>query len=243
MTDRRGLAAERPSGWRLLFMLLAAYLGAQVAAALALWVIAGLPTSLRGLGVLRGLTQSGWQVAVTSSVGEVAIFGIAWLFMHRRMSLRASGLSRPHLRYLGDGLVLFLLIMLASIVFGLLLHTGDVPSQLAVAHDLSGWWEAPLIALSAGFAEEITFRGYLLRGLMRIWPRATWLAVLLSSIGFALAHVAWGLAPLQFAFYVALGVLLAVGVLRSRSVWPAIVAHVGWDALAFLLLMAQSRVG
>ncbi len=235
------LSAPRPSGWRLLFMLVCSYFGAQVVAAFALLVMVGFPTSIAGLRAIPGLVQNGRQVAITSSLGEIAIFAIAWLFMHRRMTLRAAGLARLRLIYLGDGIVLFLFVMLASIVFGLLLHTGDVRSQLAVAQDLHGWWEGPLIAVTAGFAEEVTFRGYLFTGLRRMWPNATWLAVLLSSVGFALAHVAWGLAPLQFVFYVVLGVLLAVGVLRTRSVWPAIVAHAGWDALAFLLLMAKAK--
>lgn len=235
------IPAARPSGWRLLFMLICSYVGAQVVAALTLLLLVGFPTSFAGLRAVSGLTQNGRQVAITSSLGEIAIFAIAWLFMHRRMTVRAAGLDRPRLRYLGDGVVLFLFVMLASILFGLVLHTGDVRSQLAVAQDLHGWWEGPLIAVSAGFAEEVMFRGYLLTGLRRIWPHATWLAVLLSSIGFALAHVAWGLQPLQFVFYIALGVLLAVGVLRSRSVWPAIAAHASWDALAFLLLIAKAK--
>jgi|GEM_PF-2110461 len=234
-------ATTRPSGWRLLFMLICSYFGAQAVAALALLLMVGFPSSLAGLRAVSGLVQSGRQVAITSSLGEIAIFAIAWLFMHRRMTVRAAGLDSPRLSYLGDGIALFLFVMLASIVFGLLLRTGDVRSQLAVAQDLHGWWEGPLIAVSAGFAEEVTFRGYLFTGLRRMWPNATWLAVLLSSIGFALAHVAWGLQPLQFVFYVVLGVLLAVGVLRARSVWPAIVAHAGWDALAFVLLMAKAK--
>ncbi len=233
--------ALRPSGWRLFFMLFCSYFGAQVVAALALMLLAGFPTSLAGIRAVAGIAQSGTQLAITSSLGEISIFAIAWLFMHRRMTVRAAGLDRPRIRYLGDGVVLFLFVLLASIVFGLLLHTGDVRSQLTVAQDLHGWWEGPLIAISAGFAEEVTFRGYLLTGLRRMWPNATWLAVLLSSVGFALAHVAWGLQPLQFVFYVALGVLLAIGVLRTHSVWPAIVAHAGWDALAFLLLVAKTK--
>ena len=234
-------AIPRASGWRLLFMLICSYIGAQLVAAAALLALVGFPRSLAALRAVSGLAQSGWQVAITSSLGEIAIFAIAWLFMHRRMSLGAAGLDAPRLRYLGDGLVLFLFVFLAAILFGLMLHTGDIRSQLAVAHQLHAWWEGPLIALSAGFAEEVTFRGYLLAGLRRLLPGAAWLAVVLSSVGFALAHVAWGLQPLQFVFYVALGVMLAVGVLRSRSVWPAVVAHAGWDALAFLLLMLKAK--
>ena len=238
---RQDYLPVRLSGWRLLFMLICSYLGAQIVAAAALLLVHGAPGSLQGLRALSGLIRSGRELAIVSSIGELAIFAIAWLFMHRRVTLRAVGFGTPSLSDLGDGVVLFLVVVLASIVFGLLLHTGDVHSQLAVARQLHAWWEGPLIAVTAGFAEEITFRGYLLAGLRRMWPGATWLAVLLSSLGFAMAHVAWGLQPLQFVFYVALGVALAAGVLRTRSVWPAIVAHVGWDALAFLLLTAKVK--
>jgi len=231
----------RPSGWRLFFMVVLAYLGAQAAAAVALWVMLGMPTSLGSLGALSSLAQNGRTVAVPSAIGELAIFGFAWLVIHRRMSLSSAGLDGPRLIYLADGLGLFVLILLCSIVFGLLLHTGDVRSQLDLAGELHAWWEGPLIALSAGFAEEITFRGYLLQGLRRIWPHATWAAVLVSSVAFGLAHLAWGLNPLQFVFYIVLGVLFALVVLQRRSVWPAIWAHAGWDALAFLLLLLKVK--
>jgi membrane protease YdiL (CAAX protease family) len=93
--------------------------------------------------------------------------------------------------------------------------------------------------VSAGVAEELLFRGYLLEGLRRIWAGRTWLSVLASSIVFGIAHLSWGLTGLQFVFYVALGALLAVFVLRRNSLWPAILAHVAWDAFAFLLLAAK----
>ncbi len=122
-----------------------------------------------------------------------------------------------------------------------LLHTGDVQSQIGVAGRLhSLWWEVPAIAVSAGVAEEIVFRGYLLEGLRRIWPRSIWPAVAVSSVAFALAHLSWGLSGLQFLFYIALGAVFALFVLRSRSLWPAVFAHVSWDAIAFLLLYVRA---
>jgi exosortase len=190
------------------------------------------------LARLRGALWRKMLLVLAAIVGAVVlnVLRLAAIIaaIHYLGAAFALGVVHPSL-----GFVLFA--FLAAILFGLLLHTGDVRSQLAVARRLHAWWEGPLIAISAGFAEEVTFRGYLLTGLRRLWPNATWLAVVLSSVGFALAHVAWGLQPLQFVFYIALGVLLAVGVLRSRSVWPAVVAHAGWDALAFLLLAVNTK--
>lgn len=231
----------RPSGWRLLFMILSAYIGAQIAAGIALYALVGLPASFAALQASLAAAQLGRNVAISSAVGEVAMPLAGWLFLRSRMQRIDIGLVRPRLRDLGDGMLLLLLTIALSVLFGAVLHTGDVQSQVGVAGSLhSLWWELPLIAVSAGVSEEILFRGYLLQGLRRMWPGRAWLAVAVSSILFALAHLSWGLSWLQFLFYVLLGVLFAAFVLRRGSLWPAIFAHIAWDALAFALLFVKA---
>ncbi len=229
--------AARPSGWRLLLMFLAAYAAAQVAAGIALYALVGFPITPAALHASVAAMQSGRNVAVASAIGEVVMPVIAWLFLRRRLHARDIRMVAPRLADVGFGVVLLALTILLSIVFGALLHTGNIRSQISVAAHLhSMWWEIPAIALSAGVAEEIVFRGYLLEGLRRIFASHTWIAVLLSSLAFALAHLAWGLSALQFLFYIALGVLFALFTLWKRSLWPSIIAHAAWDGIAFLLL-------
>jgi len=233
---------RRPSGWRLLLMVLVAYSTAQVLSGIMLFLLIGLPTSLAELHARIGEVQLARNVALPSVVGEAAMFVIAWLFMHRQLALREIGAGPLRWRDFGVAVTVVVAVLVASVLFGALLHAQDVPSQLKLAQHLHGLWETPAIAISAGVAEEVTFRGYLLTGLSRMWPRTRWLAVLLSSLGFALAHLAWGLQPVQFAFYVALGVILALSVQWQRSLWPAVIAHAAWDVLALALLMTTGVI-
>ncbi|MDA8345545.1 MAG: CPBP family intramembrane metalloprotease [Thermaerobacter sp.] len=233
--------SPRPSGWRLLLTVLVAYVAAQLAAGITLYALVGFPITASGLQASLAAMQSGRNVAVSSAIGEVAMPLVAWLFLRSRMRARDVRLSIPHWRDLGFGILLLFLTIALSAVFGALLHTGDIRSQVGVASRLHAlWWEVPVIAIAAGVAEEVLFRGYLLEGLRRIWPKHTWAAVAITSIAFGFAHLSWGLSDLQFLFYVALGALFAVFVLWRRSLWPAIFAHVAWDALAFLLLYVKA---
>jgi membrane protease YdiL (CAAX protease family) len=222
-------------------MVVAAYALAQVASGAALLVLAGLPLTSAALHANLGAIESGRNVALSSAIGELVMPVVAWLFLHRNMKAQDIRLRGPHFVDVTGGIALLLFTILLSVIFGALLHTGDVQSQVGVAGRLhSLWWEVPVIAVAAGVAEEIVFRGYLLEGLRRIWPRSIWPAVAVSSVAFGLAHLTWGLSGLQFLFYIALGVLFAIFVLRRRSLWPAIFAHVAWDAIAFLLLYVRA---
>jgi membrane protease YdiL (CAAX protease family) len=73
--------------------------------------------------------------------------------------------------------------------------------------------------LGASFAEEIFFRGYLLKGLIQRWN--PWLSVLLTAIFFALIH--GGLDLMLYSF--PMGVYWGIIVWRTGSIWPAITCH------------------
>lgn len=83
-------------------------------------------------------------------------------------------------------------------------------------------WSFVAVAAVAGVAEEYVFRGFLLHGLAG-WTGSVWAAVLLSAASFGVGH------GYQRAVGVArasvLGVLLAVPVVFTGSLFPAAVAH------------------
>lgn len=99
-----------------------------------------------------------------------------------------------------------------------------------------------LVALS----EEWMFRGILfsaLRSRMRIWP-----AVLLTSVVFGAVHVlnAFALGDLALASAQAVaaamtGLLLVALVVRTGSIWPAIVYHMIWNFSILLVAYETSK--
>jgi membrane protease YdiL (CAAX protease family) len=82
------------------------------------------------------------------------------------------------------------------------------------------------LPLAAAFCEELFFRGVLQRALLKRLPVAV--ALGLASLLFAAVHF-----DLQgFLVRMLLGVLLAVVVLRGRSIFPAMMTHFVYDAAA-----------
>lgn len=88
-----------------------------------------------------------------------------------------------------------------------------------------------IIALWGPFAEEILFRGFILAGLV------SWLggfrAAIVSAGLFALAHVfIYSLIPIFI-----IGLILAWLYLRTRSLWPPIIAHSIWNLLVVAITL------
>ncbi len=81
------------------------------------------------------------------------------------------------------------------------------------------------LPLAAAGSEELLFRGVLQRALVKRMP--AWIALGLGAVLFAAVHL-----DLQgFVVRVLLGVLLGVMVLRSRSIFPAMLTHFLYDAV------------
>ena len=77
-------------------------------------------------------------------------------------------------------------------------------------------------------AEEAVFRGYLLDALRE--GSGALVAVTITSVLFAAAHGGNpGVAPLAFTNLLLAGVLLAVAVLRTGTLWLATGVHLGWN--------------
>ncbi|HEX8524343.1 MAG TPA: CPBP family intramembrane glutamic endopeptidase [Tepidisphaeraceae bacterium] len=77
-------------------------------------------------------------------------------------------------------------------------------------------------SLSAGFGEELFFRGFLLFILTRARASNT-TKIIVSAIAFGVAHMLWG--PVAMFWTMVLGATLAGVTVWRRSVWAAIIAH------------------
>lgn len=88
------------------------------------------------------------------------------------------------------------------------------------------------LAVTAGFVEEILWRGFMIWYLSHFMP--LWAAALLSTVGFALAHAYQGIVNLPQI--TAVSAALAALYLLSGSIWFPIVLHAAIDIL-------QGRLG
>jgi len=87
-------------------------------------------------------------------------------------------------------------------------------------------WFLLVLGLLPALCEELAFRGFILTGLRQRYKPAT--AVLLSSFLFALSQMN----VFQFVPHFLLGAVLGYLVLRTGSLWPGVVFHLIYNALA-----------
>jgi len=88
-----------------------------------------------------------------------------------------------------------------------------------------------LVAVTAGYTEEVVFRGFLLRQ-FRILTHNLVAAVLLQAVLFSLFH-GGNQSLTQYLKHGFSGCVFAYLAIRRKSLWPAILAHVLLDTLAF----------
>ncbi|HTU46517.1 MAG TPA: CPBP family intramembrane glutamic endopeptidase [Bryobacteraceae bacterium] len=193
-----------------------------------------------GLRTRATLTLSG------SAAGECLVLVLLVLFLHfRSRSLRELGLWQPSpLRgwiVAGIFTALYVLMTLAAL------------RGRAALNELSSFHlcNSLVAGLSAGFVEEIFFRGWVM-GELKWSGLGPAVQVIASGILFGVAHVGWGLLTTNINWAVAfgsitatavLGILYAIAYLVSRrSLMPVVVGHMTADILLepWLVLAALS---
>lgn len=90
-----------------------------------------------------------------------------------------------------------------------------------------------LVAPTAALCEELLYRGFLFTQL-RNWTGSVGWGLVLSSLGFGLAHAYQGTHGMVRSAL--LGALMAAPLIRTGSLYPAIVAHFIIDAVALVWL-------
>lgn len=145
------------------------------------------------------------------------------------------GLAKPWRPVAVMGLCLFVPVLLAGLVLG------------SLAADFSA---AGLLFLGvlAPFAEEVTYRGLATGGLLVIAGWRFWPAVLLPAAVFGLIHAYQGDGLMEMAGVVAItavgGVFFSWLYVRfDRNLWPAVVMHVGMNAVWNIYDLGDNAIG
>lgn len=156
-------------------------------------------------------------VFLTAGIGLWFTLLLWWFLSRKQGSFAASFMTRTS-RIWQD---LALGVLAGGLWVGLYGMIGWPPFSAMFVLDHSKLWSIPG-SLSAGFCEELLFRGFLVVLIGR--AGGGWKAqVIWSSLAFGLAHVFWG--PVGMLFTVALGASFALLTLWRGNVWAAVAAH------------------
>ncbi|SDD31576.1 hypothetical protein SAMN04489747_0685 [Auraticoccus monumenti] len=194
-------------------------MGLVVAAALIALLLAATSLIPQDQEILRGLA-----LYAVSALGPLGGFAAAVALRVR--DVRAFGLRRVSGRWLlvsvaiGIGVIVLNLLVTAAVV-----TLFPPPENIQAGYQaaatggaLSFLGALVLGAVLVPIGEELFFRGVLTNGLARYGP---WVAVLVSSTVFAVAHGINYVLPVAFV----VGVIGALLLRRTGSLWPGVVVH------------------
>lgn len=169
------------------------------------------------------------------------------IFIARRYSVypRSYGLQGPGLNY--SFIELFGLSVLCVFVYFFINYLiaiailkrifPPIPSIFSFDQVIShGLLRIPVVvylAVSAGFIEEIFFRGILREIIVgeNETRRSNFTYVSISSLAYAMSH--WGAQTYEILSVSITGILACCLYLKFRNLWPLIVAHVGLNLVVF----------
>lgn len=196
----------------------------------------------------RGFGPLGLLAILAIMAGSVAgpLMSAFLVLVWARIShtpMRALGFTEPRGRIVTVALGTLFGIAFKLGMKALVMPLLGAPAINARYHDLAGNPQAlpgmlATVLISAGFAEEAFYRGYLFERLGKLFGRskaALAATVLLSATVFALAHYRdQGLPGVEQA---AVTGLVFGGIFAwRRSLWPVIVAHAAFDLTAVALI-------
>jgi len=174
--------------------------------------------------VLRNLAQQGIDWAFAITLMAIVLF---W----ERLPLSSMGFKKLSGQNLAGGLGLGGFCMVGLVVWTLIAGWLRDPSMGMGPTSGFYLWYGPLALITAGFCEEVIYRGYAMERLLRMF-KSPWPALLLPHAAFSLMHVKDGW---EKVFMVAtLGLLFAWWYYKSRDLTMLIVGHLFVDAMALV---------
>ncbi len=195
----------------------------------------GVPFSDMNSSVLSALFNT-----VTYIVMIAMVIGLPWWIKKYKTSKEELGIAEApnwiDLLLAPAGLLIY---MLLSVILIMLAQAFLPFVDLEQAQDvgfnqLTHGYEYILAFLTlvvlAPIAEEVLFRGYLLGKLRAHAP--IWVAILITSLLFAIVHGAWNVGIDVFA----LSIVLCLLRIATKSLWPSILLHMMKNFIAFYLL-------
>jgi membrane protease YdiL (CAAX protease family) len=194
--------------------------------------------SAGGPGALSSDVHAMDEVLVNEAVvWTLAIAVLAIVLFWERRPLSSIGFIHPTWRDFAAGaavmagLIAVALAAAAAIAAAGFPVNNDDQARLVIGLPI---WLQVLVVVSAGFTEEILFRGYAVERTTELTGRR-WLGALVPVIVFGAIHAPfWGVAHAVVAGLE--GLLLTVVYLWRRNLWTNITAHALLDGFVFVVL-------
>lgn len=165
----------------------------------------------------------------------LAVLIAVWVLRVERLPLTSIGWGSFKWRYMGLGLLAYLLTTIALMISGFILPAIGLESIRALQPILKSFAGPILFGLflTGTLLEEIFYRGYLIERLTVILQHRG-LAAFVSWLAFTLVHLKFfGAGPT-----IDIGILSATLVLlylKEKSIWPCVVLHGINNLLAYLI--------
>ncbi len=216
----------------------------EVLASVIVVIVAGAIHYPGGVSALARASEPPWWYVAASLVGLWGGFAGAVYAARERAGLRPLPsqwrVRASDAKYLVLGVVLQLAVDLAYQPWHLRHFNQPVTHLFGAAHGAYAILIGLMTMVGAPFMEELFFRGLIfraLRGALRAGERgwALWLAILASAVVFARAHGELA----QFAGLAAVGVVLALLVVRTGRLTPSFLTHASFNAVALVALISQ----
>jgi membrane protease YdiL (CAAX protease family) len=171
-------------------------------------------------------------------IGEwVVLFFLVFLWIPKveKKNMASIGFGKFKLRHLGWGVLIYVLVLVASSIGIFALQSVGLPSLLSLQSMIKGYGLTTLFGLflTGTFLEEVFYRGYLIER-MTILTGHRWVAAFVSWLLFTLVHLKFfGLGPTINTTVISAALVLLY--MKEKSIWPCIVVHGINDSLAFLI--------
>jgi membrane protease YdiL (CAAX protease family) len=158
-----------------------------------------------------------------------------WIPKIEKRNMASIGLGKFKRRHLIWGVLVYLLVLVASSLSGFVLQSVGLPSLRSLQPLIKENGFATLFGLflTGTFLEEVFYRGYLIER-VTILTKHRWAAAFMSWVLFMLVHLKFfGVGPTIDTSIISAALVMLY--LKEKSIWPCIVVHGINDALAFLI--------
>ena len=165
---------------------------------------------------------------ITYSITTILIFLITWLCMKLIDRLQFQELGFELKEYGNEaGIGFFTAVFLLGLGTLILIVTHHLTIN-GTKFDFKPFGLQLILMILVGFAEEVMFRGYVLRNLMQSVNK--WVALLISALLFSLVHLGNpDITVIAVVNVFLAGLLLGINYVYTKNLWFSIVLHFTWN--------------